>query len=85
MGGGRSISEAVCGQHRRPRYVIASACMTDDKTKTWPQDAQRVNVNEAYEIEYWTKHFKCTPERLRAAVKKLGVMVKDIENELKGK
>jgi len=42
-------------------------------------------VNEAYEIEYWKKQFKCTPERLKAAVKKVGVMVKDAEKELKGK
>lgn len=57
--------------------------MADDKTKTAPQDALRVNVNEDYEVQYWTKKFGCTPERLKAAVKKVGVMAKDVETELK--
>jgi hypothetical protein len=56
--------------------------MSDDKTKTAPQDAQRVNVNEDYEVAYWSKKFGCTPERLKAAVKKVGVMAKDVETEL---
>ena len=57
--------------------------MADDKKNTAPQDAQRVNVNEDYEVEYWTKRFGCTAERLKAAVKKVGVMAKDVETELK--
>ena len=56
--------------------------MADDKTKTAPQDAQRVNVHEGYEVEYWTKKFGCTAAQLKAAVKKVGVMAKDIEAEL---
>jgi len=47
--------------------------MADDKTKTTPQDAARVNVNEDYEVKYWTKTFGCTPEQLRMVVKKVGV------------
>ncbi|MCU1238264.1 MAG: hypothetical protein JWP63_6231 [Candidatus Solibacter sp.] len=57
--------------------------MADDKTKTAPQDAQRVNANEDYEVEYWSKKFGCTPEQLKAAVRKAGVMAKDVEAELK--
>ena len=57
--------------------------MSDDKSKTAPQDAQRVNVNETYEVEYWSKKFGCAAERLKAAVKKVGVMAKDVEAELK--
>jgi len=57
--------------------------MADDKTKTRPQDAQRVNVNEAYEVQYWTKKFGCTPAQLKAAVNKVGVMAAAVETELK--
>jgi hypothetical protein len=57
--------------------------MSDDKTKTAPQDADRVNVNEDYEVQYWTKKFGSTPEKLKAAVEKVGVMAKDVEDELK--
>jgi hypothetical protein len=56
--------------------------MPDDKTKTAPQDAQRVNVYEVYEVKYWCGKFGCTPERLRAAVTKVGVTAKNVEKEL---
>jgi hypothetical protein len=57
--------------------------MADDTTKTRPQDAQRVNIQEDYEVAYWTKRFGTTPEKLNAAVKKVGVMADDVEAELK--
>jgi hypothetical protein len=57
--------------------------MADGKTKTRPQDAERVNVHEAYEVEYWTKRFGATPDQLKTAVKKVGVMAKDMEKKLK--
>jgi Protein of unknown function (DUF3606) len=56
--------------------------MADDKTKTRPQDALRVNVNEGYEVRYWCGKFGCTAERLKAVVAKVGVMAKDVEKEL---
>jgi len=36
--------------------------MSDDKTKRGPADAQRINVNEDYEVEYWTRVLVC-PKR----------------------
>jgi len=57
--------------------------MADDKTKTTPQDAQRVNVHEDYEVRYWSEKFGCSAEELKAAVKKVGVMAKDVEKELR--
>jgi len=57
--------------------------MADDKSKTGPQDAARVNVNEDYEVKYWSGKFGCTAEQLKAAVKKVGVMANDVEAELK--
>jgi DNA-binding protein H-NS len=57
--------------------------MSDNKTKTAPQDADRINVNEDYEVKYWTGKYGVTPDRLKAAVKKVGVMAKDVEAELK--
>ena len=56
--------------------------MPDDKTKTRPQDASRVNIHEKYEVEYWSKKFKVTPEQLKAAVSKVGVSAKAVEKEL---
>jgi hypothetical protein len=59
--------------------------MTDDKTKRGPQDRERVNVHEPYELEYWTHKFGCTPNQLKEAVNAVGVMAKDVETYLKGK
>jgi len=57
--------------------------MADDKTKTTPQDAARINVNEDYELKYWTKKFGCTPEQLKSAVEKVGVSAQAVATELK--
>ena len=61
-----------------------NADMADDKTKTSPQDASRINVHEPYEVEYWSKKFRVTPERLKAAVAKVGVSATAVEKELGG-
>ena len=47
--------------------------MSDDKSKTSPQDAARINLNEDYEVRYWTKELGVTEERLRQLVKDHGV------------
>lgn len=49
--------------------------MADDPTKRRPQDSSRININEPYEVAYWTKHFGVTESQLRACVNKVGVMV----------
>ncbi len=56
--------------------------MSDDKTKTGPRDAERINVNEAHEVTYWTKELGCTKAELEAAVKAVGVMAKDVRKHL---
>jgi hypothetical protein len=47
--------------------------MSDDKTKRIPQDANKVNIHEPYEVEYWTKKWGVTKEKLQEAVKNVGV------------
>jgi hypothetical protein len=59
--------------------------MADDKNKTGGQDRLRINVNEDYELRDWSKKFGVSPEQLKAAVKKVGVMAADVEKELKKK
>jgi hypothetical protein len=57
--------------------------MADDPSKRRPQDSQRINIHEDHEVRYWTQKFGVTREQLEAAVQKVGVMVKDVEQELK--
>ena len=57
--------------------------MSDNLQDRGPADRARVNVNETHEVRYWTQKFNCTPEQLRAAVAKAGVMADDVERELR--
>ena len=57
--------------------------MSDDKSQKAPQDASRININEDYELRYWTKKFGVTPERLKSAVSKVGVSASAVEAELR--
>ncbi len=56
--------------------------MSDDKTKRSPQDRARVNVHEAYEVEYWTHKWGVTRAELEAAVKRVGVSTAAVAREL---
>jgi hypothetical protein len=47
--------------------------MADDKRQRAPQDAARINVNEDYEVQYWTKELGVSKERLKELVKTHGV------------
>jgi hypothetical protein len=58
--------------------------MADDKSNTRPQDLSRINVNEEYEVRYWSQKFAVSPYRLKDAVGKVGPIAKDVERELSG-
>lgn len=47
-----------------------------------PADATKVNVNEPWELAYWTKTFGVTEIQLRAAVKAVGVTVAAVRKHL---
>jgi len=46
--------------------------MSDDKKNTGSPDRDRINVNEDYELQYWTKALGVSADELRAAVKAVG-------------
>ncbi|WP_285308815.1 DUF3606 domain-containing protein [Stenotrophomonas maltophilia] len=46
--------------------------MSDDKKNTGSPDRDRINVNEDYELQYWTKALGASADELRAAVKAVG-------------
>lgn len=53
--------------------------MMDNKTKSGHQDRDLINAGEYYEIEYWSKKFGITPERLKSAIKAVGSSAKAVE------
>lgn len=56
--------------------------MSDDKSNRGPQDASRINVNEDYEVQYWTKELGVSEERLKQLVEDHGVSVEAVRRAL---
>ncbi|MGY8564603.1 DUF3606 domain-containing protein [Paracidovorax citrulli] len=46
--------------------------MSDDKTKSGSPDRDRINLNEDYEVQYWTKALGVTAAQLKEAIKAVG-------------
>lgn len=59
--------------------------MADDKLLRGPQDSTRVNINEEYELNYWTQRFNVSSEILKEAVKEVGLSVHKIDEYLNDK
>ncbi len=57
--------------------------MADSKDNRGPQDRSRINVNEDYELQYWSEKYGVSKEELRQAVEKVGVSASDVEEYLR--
>ena len=66
----------------RIHHKLNNLKMADDKTKKGPADSSRVNVNEDYEVAYWTDAFDCTKQELIEAVEKVGTSSKAVKDYL---
>ena len=56
--------------------------MADDKTKRDRPDRSKINMNEDYEVKYWTRHFGVTHYELRRAVDRVGNSVAAVRKQL---
>jgi hypothetical protein len=56
----------------------------DNKTKTGKADDTRINVNEPYELQYWSEKMNVTRERLKEAVAAVGPNADDVKEYLNG-
>ena len=55
--------------------------MSDNKSKT-AADRKRINVHDYQELRYWSHRFGVSPEELKRAVSKAGVMADDVARVL---
>lgn len=55
----------------------------DNKKHTGSPDRDRINVNEDYELQDWSRKFGITPDELKKAVKAVGTSAKEVEKYLK--
>jgi hypothetical protein len=55
----------------------------DNKTKTSSPDSRRINMEEDYEVEYWTTILDVTRAKLKAAVNAVGTSAAAVRKYLK--
>lgn len=54
----------------------------DDRKKTAQPDRTKINVNEDYELRYWSEHFGVSTTELRLAVQTAGPSVEAVRRVL---
>jgi hypothetical protein len=52
--------------------------MVDDLMDRGPRDRNRINVQEDWELKYWSHALGVSEEQLRAAVQSVGSYAKDV-------
>jgi hypothetical protein len=57
--------------------------MADDLKERGPQDRSRINLSEAYEVQYWTKALGVDEAQLRQLVHKVGNSAEKVREALK--
>jgi len=56
--------------------------MSDNKSKAGKQDRNRINVNEDYELQDWSKKFGVSRAELKKAVQKVGDSAEAVRKHL---
>jgi hypothetical protein len=56
--------------------------MSDNLQKRQPEDSKRINLTEAWELNYWCEKLNVTQAQLKAAVKATGPSVSAVRKHL---
>ena len=56
--------------------------MADNLNERGPQDRTRININEDWEVRYWSKELGVSQDRLRELVKQHGVSADAVRRAL---
>ena len=56
--------------------------MADDKNNTGSPDRDRINLEEDYEVRYWTQALGVSEEQLRQAVQQVGSTAEAVRRHL---
>ena len=56
--------------------------MADNLQNAGPQDRSRINVNEDWEVQYWTKELGVSKERLTELVREVGTSSSAVREKL---
>lgn len=64
-------------------YSCLIKYIMDDKQKNGTADRTRININEGYELDYWSNKFGVSKDKLKAAVQTVGTSANAVEDFLK--
>jgi hypothetical protein len=56
--------------------------MHDNLKRRQPEDPNKVNLNQPWEVEYWKVELNVSEQVLRSTIQKVGPLVKDIKRAL---
>lgn len=56
--------------------------MSDNKHLTHPQDAERIDIHDAFEVQNWTAALGCTEAELKQAVAAVGTYADKVRQYL---
>ena len=59
--------------------------MSDNLQNRAGSDRNRINVNQDYELRYWSQKFGVSADELREAVNEVGPMAEAVEQRLRGR
>jgi hypothetical protein len=57
--------------------------MSDNLKRKGPEDPKKINLNQTWEVDYWTKALSVSETKLKKAVSEVGVMAVDVRAWLK--
>lgn len=64
--------------HSKPNILTM-----DNKERSENQDMNRININEKYELQYWSKKLRVSQDELIKAVKSAGTTLYEVKRYLK--
>lgn len=56
--------------------------MADDLSDRGPQDRSRINIEESWEVRYWSQKFGVTEQQLKDAVRAVGQSAEAVQKQL---
>lgn len=56
--------------------------MSDNLKIRHPQDPQKINVHEVWELDYWSTSLRVSKDQLNSAVSAVGTLVIDVKKYL---
>lgn len=56
--------------------------MPDNLTRRQPEDPNKININQSWEIDYWSNKLGISSKKLIELVEKAGPLVEDVKAEL---